>query len=62
MSVNLRSSACATRRTHADASHLDWSCSFDPKEGVPEEQAVTFVDSFYGALVTAIKDAVEAED
>jgi mxaD protein len=45
-----------------DACRLDWSCSFEPREGVTEEQAVTFVTSFYGALVTAIKDAVEAED
>jgi len=45
--------------TGPGACHLDWSCTFEPREGVTEEQAVNVVTGFYSALVTGIKGVIE---
>lgn len=46
--------------TGPDSSRLDWACSFDPREGVSEEQAVNVVNGFYGALVSGMKGVLES--
>lgn len=46
--------------TGPETSRLDWSCTFEPREGVTEEQAVNVVNGFYGALVTGMKGVLES--
>lgn len=47
--------------TGPGTSRLDWSCCFEPREGVSEEQAVNMVNGFYGAVANGIRDVLESE-